>query len=400
MGQSKVAIARGGDDKFKLLDEVADRAGFWPHVETAWEASQKSREHFSIAVKPNLMIFMNRQVPETATDPELVEHLLHRLNDRGFTNLKVVESQNTMGNWVKNRSVANVARVAGYTGKGYQIVDLSLEMDRYTYKVKGMPNWTNFVGRSWRDADYRIDFAKFKSQPDNRYTLNLKNQFGTLPLQNKYMEYHTRLPYWACTMYTLDNFPVQFGFIDAWIGSDGAGGFAVQYNPKLFKIMLAGQDILALDLVGARLMGVDAWESPLPRFVMMNWGEPEIEVDGDDTPLADWNPVPEEIHNIVDIGQAIYIIANVGAAAGILNLDTKEFPPRISILRWYYLFLNWIFLTFYGRRVSRRNRESFHRELETQRTSQLAAKSGHRFLTNTASGAPSAKTTGNTRANI
>jgi hypothetical protein len=177
-------------------------------------------------------------------------------------------------------------------------------------------------------------------------------------------------------MYTLDNVPVHFGFIDAWIGSDGAGGFAVQYNPKLFKIMLAGQDILALDLVGARLMGVDAWESPLPRFVMMNWGEPEIEVDGDDMPLADWNPVPEEIHNIVDIGQAIYIIANVGAAAGILNLDTQEFPPRISILRWYYLFLNWIFLTFYGRRVSKRNRESFHCEMETQRTSQLAAKSG------------------------
>jgi uncharacterized protein (DUF362 family) len=376
MERSKVAIARGGEDKFKLLDEVADRAGFWPHIEAAWQASHKSREQFSIAVKPNLMIFMNRQVPVTATDPELVEHLFRRLRERGFTNLMAVESQNTMGNWAQNRSVANVARVAGYTGVGYRIVDLSLEMDRHTYTVKGMPNWQNFVGRSWRDADYRIDFAKFKSQPDNRYTLNLKNQFGTLPLQNKYMEYHTRIPYWACTMYALNSFPVHFGFIDAWTASDGAAGFAVQYNPKLLKIMLAGQDILALDLVGARLMGVDAWESPLPRFVMMNWGEPEIEVDGDDSPVAGWNPVPEEIHNMVDIGQAIYIIANAGAAAGILNLDTKEFPPRISLMRWYYAVMNWIFLTFNGRRLSRHHRDWFHQHIQRQKAEQLAAKAG------------------------
>jgi uncharacterized protein (DUF362 family) len=373
MARSIVAIARGGDDKYKLLEQVAEQAGFWPHLEAAWQRSQETRAQFSIAVKPNLMIFMNRRVPETATDPQLVEHLLRLIRERGFTNLKVVESQNTMSNWVQNRSVANVARVAGYTGEGYQIVDLSLEMDPHTYCVRGMPNWKNFVGRSWRDADYRIDFAKFKSQPDNRYTLNLKNEFGTLPLQNKYMEYHTRIPYWACTMYTLDNFPVHFGFIDAYVGSDGAGGFAVQYNPKLLKMMLAAQDILALDLVGGKLMGVDPWESPLPRFVMMNWGEPEVEVIGDDTPLENWDPVPEEIHNMVDIGQAIYVIANAGAAAGILNLDTNEFPPRVSIMRWYYMILNWIFITINGRRLPRGHRDLFHRVLHAERKSQLAA---------------------------
>jgi uncharacterized protein (DUF362 family) len=378
MARSIVAIARVGEDKYRLLEEAADKAGFWPHLEAAWQHSGKTRAQYSIAVKPNLMIFMNRQVPEIATDPELVEHLLRLIRNRGYTNLKVVESQNTMGNWVKNRSVANVARVAGYKGRDYEIVDLTLEMEPHTYHVKGMPNWNNFVGRSWKDADYRIDFAKFKSQPDNRYTLNLKNQFGTLPLQNKYMEYHTRLPYWACTMYTLDNFPVHFGFIDAYVGSDGAAGFAVQYNPKLLKTMLAAQDILALDLAGAGLMGVDPWESPLPRFVMMNWGEPEIEVVGDDTPLKNWDPVPEEIHNMVDIGQAIYVIANVGAAAGILNLDTKEFPPRISIMRWYYAILNWILLTYYGRRLPSGHRKFFHDVIHHEKKEKLAARASGR----------------------
>lgn len=96
-------------------------------------------------------------------------------------------------------------------------------------------------------------------------------------------------------------------------------------------MMLAGRDILPLDLVGARLMNVDAWESPLPRFVMMNWGQPEIQVE-------DWDSVPEEIHNRGHRPGDLHH-REWGAAAGILNLDTNEFPP------------------FYGRRVSRDQRK-------------------------------------------
>lgn len=372
MARFLVAIARGGDDKFQLLEEAAEKAGFWPNIEAAFRASSKTRDRFSIAIKPNLMILLTAKVPVIATDPQLVEHLVRLLRARGFTSIKVVEAQNTMGNWVRNRTVANVARVAGYSGEGYEIVDLTLEMEPHTFRVKGMPDWKNFVGRTWRDADYRIDFAKFKSQPDNGYTLNLKNEFGTLPLQNKYMEYHTRLPYWACTMYTLDNFRVHFAFIDAYTGSDGAAGFAVQYNPKLLKIVAASNDILALDIAGARLMGQDPWESPLARFVMMNWGEPEIETLGDATPIADWEPVPEEIHNLVDIGQCIYVFSNIGAAAGIIELDTKEFPPRLGVMRIYYYVMNWIFLMLSGRKRPKHHREFFHNTVRRQKVAQQA----------------------------
>jgi uncharacterized protein (DUF362 family) len=91
--------------------------------------------------------------------------------------------------------------VAGYSGNGYEIVDLTLEKQRYVYKVRGLPDWSNWVGRTWQRADYRIDFAKFKTQLDNCFTLCLKNEFGTLPLSNKYWHYHTRIPYWACTFF-------------------------------------------------------------------------------------------------------------------------------------------------------------------------------------------------------
>ncbi len=313
------------------------------------------------------MIFMTREVPETATEPALVEHLIKLLKERGFTHVKVVESQNTMNNWVRNRSVANVARVAGYTGDGYEIADLTLEKERHTYRVRGLPDWKNWVGRTWRDADYRIDFAKFKTQLDNYFTLCLKNEFGTLPLANKYWHYHTRIPYWACTLYTLANFPVDFGFIDAYRASDGTVGFAVQYNPKVLKMMLASQNIIALDLVGAKLMDIDAWEAPLPRFVMQYLGEPEYSVIGDDTPIQDWENVPDEVQNIVDVGQAVYLLSNVGAMSGILNLDTDEFPPRFPLMRWYYKFMNWLFMVLSGQGMSRHERHLVDSVIERER---------------------------------
>lgn len=377
---SIVAIARG-DDKFALLDEAAAQSGFWDRVEHACAVSGKNRQDFTIVIKPNLMIFMSREVPVVATDPALVEHLIACLHGRGFQNVKVVESQNTMNNWVRNRTVANVARVAGYSKKGYDVVDLTLEKVRHTYRVRGLPPWRNWVGQTWRDADYRIDFAKFKTQLDNFYTLCLKNEFGTLPLANKYWHYHTRLPYWACTIYTVINFPVHFGFIDAYRASDGTAGFAVQFDPKEPKMMLAGENIVALDIVGARMMKLDPLESPLLRFALRHVGEPSYRVIGDDTPLEDWQNVSDVINNIVDVGQAIYVLANIGAQAGIINVDTDEFPPRFPLMRLYYKILNWFFTMLHGnhiRRCERRLVDSVvRRECVEQERRQSAVRDRH-----------------------
>ena len=355
-----VAIVRDpARSKFDLLDQVAEDAGFWPNLEAACTRSGKPKDQLKIRIKVNLMLLLNPEVPEVATDPQLVEHLVSRLHERGYADVKVVESQNTGNNWLKNRSVANVARVAGYTFKGYEFVDLTLEKERYTYKLPGFPDWPNWVGRTWRDADYRIDFAKFKTQLDNYYTLCTKNEFGTLPLQNKYWYYHSIIPYWACTTYALASFKPNFGFVDGFIGSDGAIGFAIQYSPKKLGLMLAGEDIYAVDTVGAGLMGLDPFDASIMRFGVKVFGAPEYDVKGDDTPLEDWENVPEFIQNIGDIGQSIYVLANAGAFSAASQLDLKAFPPRFFLFRYYFKLLSWIVLVFFGKSMSRHDRLLF-----------------------------------------
>jgi uncharacterized protein (DUF362 family) len=358
----RVVIVRDAkQEKRQLLEEVAARAGFWEDLDRVCAARGRAPAELRIAIKVNLMLLLNPAVKVVATDPELVEHLVVMLWRKGYRDIAVVESQNTGNNWLKNRSVANVARVAGYRPPPggepghYRIVDLTLEMERHTYTLEGYPDWPNFVGRTWRDAEYRIDFAKFKTQLDNYYTLCTKNQFGCLPVQNKYWHYHAVMPYWACTVYTLQSFPCNFGFVDGYIGSDGAIGFAIQYQPKKLGLMLAGNNLMAIDRVGARLMSLDPLDASIMRFATRVFGydDDRYVVEGDTTPIADWDNVPEFIQNIGDIGQAIYILANAGAVAAASQVDVEEFPPRSIFVRLYFRLLSWLVLLFLGKKVSR-----------------------------------------------
>ena len=108
----------------------------------------------------------------TFTDPELVEHLVDWLRARGFTNLTVVEAQSAYGNYFFDRGVLHVAEVVGYQPRErYRIVDLTEEMVPHHFDG---PVGDHFVGPTWRDADFRISFAKNKTHTWAWYTLCLK----------------------------------------------------------------------------------------------------------------------------------------------------------------------------------------------------------------------------------
>ncbi|RPJ76905.1 MAG: DUF362 domain-containing protein, partial [Acidobacteria bacterium] len=99
--RSRVAVVRTADRKqgvteaLKLLDPkgIADK---------------------KVVIKPNFMFMHSRHDISTYTDPELVEGLVARIYDQGFTNITLVEAQSTYGNYYKNRDVLSVARYVGY----------------------------------------------------------------------------------------------------------------------------------------------------------------------------------------------------------------------------------------------------------------------------------------------
>jgi len=170
-GPTTVAAFQG-EDKFALLDQVLEATNFFDLLEKRYEESGKSREAFSVVIKPNFMFMHSKKDVSTYTDPELVEALVDRLAARGFTNIALVESQSTYGNYYENREVLKVAEYIGYsTTKNYRLVDLTEEMVPFDY---GGRLGQHFVGPTWRDADFRISFAKNKTHTFCHYTLALK----------------------------------------------------------------------------------------------------------------------------------------------------------------------------------------------------------------------------------
>ena len=304
-------VACKGDDKFTLLDQVLAETKFFEILDKACQKKGKSQEDFKVVIKPNFMFMHSRKDISTYTDPALVEALVDRIVARGYPNIALVESQSTYGNYYENREVLKVAQYVGYSlNKNYRIVDLTEEKVPYDY---GGKLGRHFVGPTWKDADFRISFAKNKTHTFCNYTLTLKNIYGTLPLQDKLKEYHTKREYDWPTIETLQRFPVHFGLIDAFTSADGQFGVIVDPEPNNTKTIIGGENLIAVDWVGAKKMGLDPDDPQVGRFLPLAveaFGKPEIIWLGDQSVYEPWENVSEAVIKSLDFIEEAYVFSD------------------------------------------------------------------------------------------
>lgn len=327
---TKVVIKRTAadddSDRFDILMQTLEGAGFWQVLDATWKGSGKSKEEFSIVIKPNIMMFYSGRDMSVITDPLMVEYLIDRIHERGFTNIVVIESQNVYGNWFRNRDVLTVAVAAGYhADRNYRIVDIFREKVSHKYPGRLGDHW---VGPTWRDADFRISFAKNKTHFSCYYTMTIKNIYGTTPLQNKFLEYHKKREISWVTIEMIKEFPIHFGIIDGVWGADGIMGIKADWTPKHTKTIIAGENILAVDWVGAELMGLDPMRSNFMQDAVHVFGTPNIERVGNMTPYPDWDNCPEHIDHLMNIGEEWYGFSSWLAFMS-SEMDPALFPKRM-----------------------------------------------------------------------
>jgi len=326
-------VSLSGEDKFALLDNVLNQSGFFDVLDRKFQSSGKDKRDFRVVIKPNFMFCHHVKDISSYTDPTLVEALVDRIYGKGYTNITLVEAQSTLGNYYTNREVVNVARYLGYsTDRNYRIVDLTEEMVPYDY---GGRLGSHFVGPTWRDADFRVSFAKNKTHVFCHYTLTLKNIYGTLPMQNKLKEYHTKREYDWPTIESLKHFPVDFGLIDAIYSADGQFGVIVDPEPNLTKTIIGGENLIAVDWVGARKMGLDPDDPQVGRYLPLAveaFGKPEsINWIGDKSAYEPWENVSEVFIKSLDIIEEAYFFSNwmfsgLTAMDGYFKFKKKALP--------------------------------------------------------------------------
>jgi uncharacterized protein (DUF362 family) len=327
-----VVIARGDGpaEKLATFDRALDDAGFDDALARRVAARGKTLAEATVAVKVDLMLAWHRDDPSSHVDPALIEHLAARLLARGFGDVVVCDAQNVYARFYANRDIASVGRYVGLRPAGYRLVDLAAEPEPFTF-ARAMGVYA--VGRAWRDADARVSFAKLKTHPSAVAQLCLRNTGTVIPQTGEHFFSDRLTDFTHLVTAVLHDLPPHFGVIDGYAyAADGLLGVLADPTPKHPGLVVAGEDVLAVDHTALRLMGErDPWRAPDLRAALGCFGDPteRTDVRGDTTPIADWDAADAGVLSapLAALAEPVYASWSGRGAVFVPDVDPVAFPP-------------------------------------------------------------------------
>lgn len=327
-----VWVARGSSagDKREIFRRLLEDAGLERRFRDRERALGKPEGALRVAIKPTFMMAYCREDRSILTDPELLADLADRLHALRCADVAVVESPNLYDKFFAGRGVAAVAAYMGIGAPGYRLVDLGAEQVPHEYR-RGLAQGT--VGRTWRDADFRISFGKMRSHPVELAYLSVGNVEWVGARCDQYIFPERQAHRETAIMMLLDAFPPHFALLDAYdSAADGLAGVMGCPRPKVPRRLYAAGDALALDLVAARQMGViDPRESSLLRAACHWFGDPagRVAVVGVDGPLDEWRgPYHNDLSTLLSIlALPVYVWGSGRGSLFLPEMDEAAFPP-------------------------------------------------------------------------
>jgi len=328
----RVWVVRGRDapEKLPLFRRLLDEAGLGDRIAARARALGKAVSELRVVIKPSFMLGYDRKHTGHITDPALVNELARWLRERGCADLAVVESRNIYDRFYRQRTVQEVARYFGFESPDFRVGDLTEEQVAHVFG-RGMAQHS--VGRTWKEADFRISFGKMRSHPVELVYLTVPNLEALGSRCEEFLFVDRQAERATGTMMLLSDFPPHFALLDAYDqAADGLVGMMGCARPKAPRRLYAAADALALDLVAARHMHVsDPHGSPILRTACHWFGDPSeaTEVVGCDERLPAWRgPYHSEWSTLLSF--LAYPVYSHGSGQGALfvpEMDEHAFPP-------------------------------------------------------------------------
>ncbi len=329
-GDVVVVQGRTTEEKVPLFGRLLDDAGLADRLAERAAVLGKPVHDMRVAIKATFILGYHRKDRSPLTDPALVQALGRRLRELGCADVALVEERNIYDQFFQNRSVAAVAEYFGIASPYFRIVDATDEQVPYAY-ARGLGQDT--VARTWKEADFRITFAKMRSHPIQLALLTVANVGGlgsrwdTMIFAERQAQLETGI------MMLLDAFPPHFALLDAYeCVPDGLMGMMGCASPRSPKRLYAGADALAVDTVAGRHMGMkDPDESSYLRAARHWFGAAaaRVRVVGPDTPIRGWRS-PYETDLTTLLSFLAYPVYEFGSGRGALfvpEMDERAFPP-------------------------------------------------------------------------
>ncbi len=123
--------------------------------------------------------------------------------------------------------------------------------------------------------DYIINIAKMKTHSLAGVTLCMKNIFGFVPTRKHKLMYH---PFIRKAILDMNQIvPSHFCMVDGVWGNEFD---EIQSTPKFTGAIVAGENILAVDIVAAEIMGINLNKIDTYKMAFELWGDPEVNLLG------------------------------------------------------------------------------------------------------------------------
>lgn len=206
-----------------------------------------------VALKPNIVTgrLSGRGV---TTDPMVLEALVRMAYEAGAGEVLIVEGAGYGSPTPEAFKLSGVMEMAERTGAGIvdvdedQLVEVAVPNPLVLDKIK--------VSKSFYEADVKVNVPVMKTHDQMLMTLGMKNMKGVIPKPWKRLFHRVGL---ARAIVDLNKaVPVDLTVVDAIHAMEGLG-------PSLGEIfemdlIMAGDDVYALDWVGSRIMGFSPGE--------------------------------------------------------------------------------------------------------------------------------------------
>ncbi len=340
-GARPVVVARG-DDSSRVFSETLKHSGFFDAIESAQIKSGKKREVYEVVCKVDFMRGVRQEnEPVSYVDPRLVANLFNQLLDHGFRILRVVEVRGELSRYLAHRSVKEVGKALGYDESCYELKDLG---DDLVPVDLGPSVGRRATGRIWKQSDFRIVFAKNRTDECFGPALALWNVWHTLatPTDLVAMEYGVDPGDFALAM--LERLPVHFALIDAIHSRDGSPGNVFPYEllraadgsgPEAAQVhrlgtVLAGADVLAVEAAGHKMQGLDPVTDPLclQKLRKTTGWKPPAEVDA--LPVfPGWKGIGARVRELLAAEKPAES-TRLSLSASLTQVDSRLFPPQAS----------------------------------------------------------------------
>jgi uncharacterized protein (DUF362 family) len=207
-----------------------------------------------IVLKPNLVEFDAHTCINT--HPVIVHAAFEAFRKLGAVSVKIAEGPG------HRRGTLDLADAAGYFSTIPKFEDLftDLNTDHVVKKVIARPEsklGSLYLPHTVLDCDLLVSLPKMKTHHWAGATLAMKNLFGVVP--GGVYGWPKNVLHWAGipeSIVDLHNlFPRQFTIVDGITGMEGNG--PIQGTPKAVGVLVAGNDVAAVDATCCRIMGLN-----------------------------------------------------------------------------------------------------------------------------------------------